>query len=155
MISHLKPCSQKAVRCHIYNSERGIMSARWQSKGSYTSSLHRNIALTIILVPKYLREKFRIQLSSRSTLEEHKLRSSQIYMGKKSNSVYSHQSLPQTGLIQRREHCLSPWFSQGRMVRLVGALGHVASQSAFGGAGFYLVLYWAMNNQKSFVPWYS
>lgn len=81
----MKPCSQKAVRCHIYNSERGIMSARWQSKGSYTSSLHRNIALTIILVPKYLREKFRIQLSSRSTLEEHKLRSSQIYMGKKSN----------------------------------------------------------------------
>lgn len=61
------------------------MSARWQSEESYTPSFHRDIELTIILVPKYLREKIRIQPRSRSTLEGHKLRSSHIYMSKKSN----------------------------------------------------------------------
>lgn len=61
------------------------MSARWQSRKPYTSSLHRNTDLTIILVLKYLAEKFRFELTSRSILEDHELRSSRIYMGKKSN----------------------------------------------------------------------
>ena len=61
------------------------MPVTWQSRETYPSSLHRNADLTIILLSKYREETFRIQLRSRSSLEEHKLRSSHIYTGQKSN----------------------------------------------------------------------
>lgn len=62
--------------------------------------IYINTVIAMIFAAKYLEEKFRIQLRIRTTSEEHKLGATAFIRVRRAISLYLHQCLPQTRLIQ-------------------------------------------------------
>lgn len=67
--------------------------------GSPSSLSYTDMDLTMILIPKYLEEKFRIQLKVKA-LKEAPTEGNHICRGKKRISLYPHQSLSQIRIAQ-------------------------------------------------------
>lgn len=89
------------------------MSDRWWHRKLSCTFFHRNTDKRMMLMQKYLEEKFRAQLKSKSTQQEHKQRTVTFIWVRRAISLYPHQLLLQTALAKHWEDTSVQDFSCG------------------------------------------